>query len=300
MAGTSPQATKAPAEQVSPGADPMVVFSRVSTSFGKERVLSDVSFSIASGELACVVGPSGCGKSTILRIIGNLLPEYTGEVRVGGTRPADAWRRLGYVFQSPRLVPWRVAWRNVKLGMELRLGRSVPGAELDRRARESLELVGLGNDMDKFPAVMSGGERQRVSIARALAVDPDVILMDEPLSAVDAYTKLKLRDEILRIWRETGKTIVLVTHDVDEAIYLADRIIVLSAKPTQVIGNYVLGGDRPRDPDNDPALRDLKGTILTSLGAPPSAADSVTNAAVDAAGVVPAADAPEVPVPAGA
>ncbi len=259
----------------------MVVFNGVSTSFGKEKVLSDINFSIASGEFACVVGPSGCGKSTILRITGNLLPEYTGEVRVGNAKPADAWRRLGYVFQSPRLVPWRVAWRNVRLGMELRLGRSVPRAELDHRAKAALELVGLGNDMEKFPSVMSGGERQRVSIARALAVDPDVILMDEPLSAVDAYTQLRLRDEIIRIWRETGKTILLVTHDVDEAIYLADRIIVLSAKPTRVIGNYVLGPDRPRDPDNDEALRDLKRTILTSLGAPPSAAGSATGAAAE-------------------
>lgn len=256
------------AERISPSGDPMVVFNGVSTSFGRERVLSDVCFSVAAGEFACVVGPSGCGKSTILRIIGNLLPEYTGEVRVGNAEPAGAWRRLGYVFQSPRLVPWRVAWRNVRLGMELRLGRSAPKAELDRRARAALELVGLGNDMDKFPSVMSGGERQRVSIARALAVDPDVILMDEPLSAVDAYTKLRLRDEILRIWRETGKTILLVTHDVDEAIYLADRIIVLSAKPTRVIGDYPLRSGRPRDPDNDKSLRDLKRTILASLSAP--------------------------------
>lgn len=257
----------------------MVVFDGVSTSFGKEQVLSNISFSIASGEFACVVGPSGCGKSTVLRIIGNLLPQYTGKVTIGNARPADAWRRLGYVFQSPRLVPWRVALRNVKLGMELRHGRSLPRSELDRRARAALELVGLGNDMKKFPSVMSGGERQRVSIARALAVSPDVILMDEPLSAVDAYTKLKLRDEIIRIWRETGKTILFVTHDVDEAIYLADRIIVLSAKPTRVIGDYVLGAGRPRDSDNDKALRDLKRTILTSLGAPPGAAGPATGMA---------------------
>jgi NitT/TauT family transport system ATP-binding protein len=255
----------------------MVVFNGVSTSFGRERILSNIDFSIVAGEFACVVGPSGCGKSTILRIIGNLLPEYTGEVRIGNARPADAWRRLGYVFQSPRLVPWRVAWRNVQLGLELRHGRSVPKAELDRRAKAALELVGLGQDMEKFPSVMSGGERQRVSIARALAVDPDVILMDEPLSAVDAYTKLRLREEIVRIWRETGKTILFVTHDVDEAIYLADRIIVLSAKPTHVLGNYVLPHDRPRDPDSDRALRELRRTILATLGATPALAASATD-----------------------
>lgn len=259
----------------------MMVFNGVSTSFGRETVLSGISFAIGTGEFACVVGPSGCGKSTILRIIGNLLPEYTGEVRVADARPADAWRRLGYVFQSPRLVPWRVAWRNVRLGMELRVGGSVPRAELDRRAKAALDLVGLGQDMEKFPSVMSGGERQRVSIARALAVDPDVILMDEPLSAVDAYTKLRLRDEIIRIWRETGKTILFVTHDVDEAIYLADRIIVLSAKPTHVIGNYVLANDRPRDPDNDQALRELKRVILTSLGAQPASAASAKDSAAE-------------------
>lgn len=245
---------------------PAVQFRGVHTRFGRHDVLSGVDFELIEGEFTCILGPSGCGKSTVLRIIGNLLPIQAGEVIVAGEEPSLAWRRLAYVFQSPRLVAWRTAIGNVQLGMELRYGRNLSKLEKRQRANAALDLVGLDADKDKFSGVLSGGERQRVAIARALAVDPDVILMDEPLSALDAQTKIRLRDEIVRIWKETKKTVVFVTHDVDEALYMADRVIVFSNKPTSVVGNYVLRQPRPRRLGADPDLTRLRREILTLLG----------------------------------
>jgi NitT/TauT family transport system ATP-binding protein len=243
----------------------VVAFSGVRTLFASEVVLDGIDFRIERGEFACLLGPSGCGKSTTLRIAGNLLTSYSGNVSVNGMPPSEAWRHLAYVFQSPRLVPWRTALGNVELGMQLRFGR-LPRDECRRRARESLALVGLANDAEKYPAVLSGGERQRVSIARAIAVEPDIIMMDEPLSALDAQTKLRLRDEILRIWRETQKTVVYVTHDIDEALYLADKVIVFSSKPTKIISTTMIDRPRPRDVEKDVELRRRKAEIFERLG----------------------------------
>jgi NitT/TauT family transport system ATP-binding protein len=244
-----------------------VSFSGVHTLFASEVVLDGIDFRVEKGEFACLLGPSGCGKSTTLRIAGNLLTSYSGEVLVDGMPPAEAWRHLAYVFQSPRLVPWRTALGNVELGMQLRYGR-LARDDRRRRAREALALVGLSNDADKYPAVLSGGERQRVSIARALAVEPDIIMMDEPLSALDAQTKLRLRDEILRIWRETKKTVVYVTHDIDEALYLADKVIVFSSKPTKIISTSLIDKPRPRDVERDVDLRRIKSEVFERLGGP--------------------------------
>jgi NitT/TauT family transport system ATP-binding protein len=245
---------------------PAIEFQGVHTKFGKEQVLSGIDFDVREGEFLCILGPSGCGKSTVLRIAGNLLPVQSGTVTVEGESPTEAWKRLAYVFQSPRLVPWRTAIGNVRLGLTLRYGKSLSNEEATRRANDAMELVGLSADKLKYPGVMSGGERQRVAIARALAVDPDVILMDEPLSALDAQTKIRLRDEIMRIWEETRKTVMFVTHDVDEALYLADRVLVFSNKPTTVVGNYHIERPRPRRLASDPELIQMRQEILGLLG----------------------------------
>src|SRR6185295_1047986 len=187
-----------------------------------------LSFSVVDGEFLCILGPSGCGKSTLLRVVGDLLGVDTGTVMVADAPASESWQEIAYVFQSPRLLPWRNAEENVILGQQLRFGGKRSQAEMRAKARELLDLVGLGRDRHKSPAMLSGGERQRVSIARALAVDPRIILMDEPFSALDVKTRRKMRHEIVDIWHRTGKTIVFVTHDVDEALVLADRIIVLS------------------------------------------------------------------------
>ena len=221
---------------------------------GGQIIYASLDFHVRDGEFLCILGPSGCGKSTALRIVGDLLKAGAGRVEVLGQPPGDAWPHLAYVFQSPRLVPWRDAVGNVVLGMQLRFGRMAK-RDMEARARELLDLVGLGADLGKYPRALSGGERQRVAIARALSVEPRIVLMDEPFSALDLNTRRRMRSEIVSIWRRTGKTIVFVTHDVDEALVLADRILLFSGKPTRVLETIEIAEPRPRDLDASPALR---------------------------------------------
>jgi NitT/TauT family transport system ATP-binding protein len=246
-----------------------IEFRDVRTVLGGQVILDGVSFAVRRGEFLCLLGPSGSGKSTTLRIIGGLLRSTSGTVRVLGAPPEAGWRRLAFVFQSPRLAPWRTALDNVALGMELRDDNG-NRAEMQARARHYLSMVGLAADADKYPGQLSGGERQRVALARALAVEPEVILMDEPLSALDINTRERLRDEVIRLWRSTDKTILFVTHDLDEALYLADRVIIISDKPTRVLRTIELAMPRPRNPFDDVAIarirtemrelfRDMKG-----------------------------------------
>lgn len=236
----------------SPNTD-ILSFEDVSTRFGEETIYDGLSFTVREGEFLCILGPSGCGKSTSLRLAGDLLDVQGGKVTVDGLTPKEAWGRLAYIFQSPRLVPWRSALGNVMLGMELRFD-DMPRARREEIARAHLELVGLHRDMEKYPSMLSGGERQRVSIARALSVDPRVILMDEPFSALDLNTRRRMRQEIIRIWQETGKTVVFVTHDIEEALVLADRVLLLSNKPTRVLEIIELDEPRPRAVDDTKSL----------------------------------------------
>jgi NitT/TauT family transport system ATP-binding protein len=225
--------------------DPIIAFENVGVALGEEQIYDRLSFDVRRGEFVCILGPSGCGKSTSLRIIGGLLDITSGQVTVDGRAPHDAWPDIAFVFQSPRLVPWRTALDNVLLGTELRFGA---GDREQRRARatELLTLVGLAGDTRKYPSMLSGGERQRVAIARALAVDPQIVLMDEPFSALDPNMRGRMRTEMERIWLETAKTVVFVTHDIDEALQLADRTVVLSNKPTRVLEIIELKTARPR------------------------------------------------------
>jgi NitT/TauT family transport system ATP-binding protein len=227
------------------GPDPIITFENVGVALGEEQIYDRLSFDVRRGEFVCILGPSGCGKSTSLRIIGGLLDVTSGRVTVDGRAPYDAWPDIAFVFQSPRLVPWRTALDNVLLGTELRFGA---GHREERRARATqlLTLVGLAGDTRKYPSMLSGGERQRVAIARALAVDPQIVLMDEPFSALDPNMRGRMRTEMERIWLETAKTVVFVTHDIDEALQLADRTVVLSNKPTRVLEIIELKTARPR------------------------------------------------------
>jgi NitT/TauT family transport system ATP-binding protein len=193
--------------------------------FGDRAVLDGISFDVEAGEFLCVLGPSGSGKTTLLRVLGGLLPPTSGEVRIGGEAPERAWARAAYVFQAPRLVPWRTALGNVELAQELRFGRR------DReRASRYLAMTGLAEQARHFPSVLSGGERQRVALARALVVEPEVIYMDEPFSALDGLTRARLRDELREIWRRERRTIVFVTHDTNEAAVLATRVLTLNGR----------------------------------------------------------------------
>jgi len=236
------------------GARDIIAFNDVTVRFADELVYDRLSFTVREGEFLCILGPSGCGKSTSLRLIGDLLEATDGTVTVDGKPSPGAWQQIAYVFQSPRLAPWRDALGNVVLAMELRFD-DMSKAEMRARATELLALVGLGNDAHKYPAMLSGGERQRVSIARALSVEPKIVLMDEPFSALDLNTRRRLRLEMISIWEKTGKTIVFVTHDIEEALVLADRVILLSNKPARVLDQIRMDLPRPRSLDASPELR---------------------------------------------
>jgi len=246
------------------GSEDIVIFDDVRLQFGDEIIYDHFSFTAKKGEFLCILGPSGCGKSTSLRLMGNLIKAERGSVSIEGLPPEQAWKKLAYVFQSPRLVPWRTAIGNVLLGMELRFEK-FPKHSMQKTATDLLKLVGLQQDMDKFPAMLSGGERQRVAIARALSVDPDVILMDEPFSALDINTRWRMRAEIIRIWQETQKTVIFVTHDIDEALVLADRVLLLSNKPTRVLEIIKLDQPRPREIEELSDLRKQKDDLISSF-----------------------------------
>ena len=194
-------------------------------------VLRDITLDVRRGEFLTIVGGSGSGKTTLLRIIDHLITPTSGSVLVDGEAVKRPGGKISFVFQTDSLLPWRTVIDNVAYGLDL---RGLPKAQSRTSARKYLELVGLAGFADYYPHQLSGGMRQRVNLARALAVEPDVLLMDEPFAALDAQTRELMQLELLRIWRETGKTILFVTHQLDEAVFLADRVVALSARPGSV------------------------------------------------------------------
>lgn len=207
--------------------------------------LSHVKLDIKRGEFISLVGPSGCGKTTLLRVIADLIPKTSGDVFVGGLTPRQARlsKQFGIVFQSPVLMDWRTIRRNICLPLEL---LKVPKAERTKKVTEMLEIVGLQDFGYHYPRELSGGMQQRVGIARALALDPPILLMDEPFSALDEFTKESLHEDLLRIWRQTHKTIIFVTHSLQEAVFLSDRVIVFSPHPGRVTSVVDVDIPRPR------------------------------------------------------
>jgi NitT/TauT family transport system ATP-binding protein len=208
--------------------------------------LRGINLSVSSSEFVAVVGPSGSGKSTLLRIVGDLISPSTGDVQVCGHGPGTARRRreYGIVFQSPVLYNWRTVAQNVQLPLE------IAGYDRDEclaRAIETIDLVGLSDFVDHRPRQLSGGMQQRVAIARALVVRPRLLLLDEPFGALDEITRERLNLELLRIWHETGVTVLMVTHNIEEAVFLADRVVVLTSRPGRVAAEIPIGLPRPRD-----------------------------------------------------
>ncbi len=208
------------------------------------RILSDVSLEIGSGEFVCIVGASGSGKTTLLRIIAQLVRPTAGTIRIDGEAVTRPGGRVSFVFQQDALWPWRSVLENAAYGLEI---RHVPRAQAHERARAYLQLVGLAEFEAYYPHQLSGGMRQRVNLARALTVDPDILLMDEPFAALDAQTRELMQLEVARIWRETKKTIVFVTHQLDEAVFLADRVVTLASRPGAVRAITPIAISRPRD-----------------------------------------------------
>lgn len=202
-------------------------------------VLDGLSFRISQGEFVCILGPSGSGKSTLLRTLAGLLPASSGEVRLNGAPLQGPASGTGLVFQNANLMPWRNVLQNIALPLEL-------GGQSTHAAQAMLELVGLQGFENSLPGQLSGGMAQRVAIARALVQDPQLLLMDEPFGSLDAITRERMEDELLRLWGARRTTVVLVTHDIGEAVYLADRVLVLSTRPAQVRLDLPIPLERPR------------------------------------------------------
>ncbi len=238
------------------------------TKRGPLVAVEDVSLDIAAGEFVSVVGPSGCGKSTLLHMIAGLRHPSGGTVTYDGARVTDVNTRVGYITQRDTLLPWRTVERNVSLALDI-AGKADPA-----RVRSLIEMVGLTGFEQHFPAEISGGMRQRVAIARTLAQNPETLLMDEPFGALDAQLRLTLQQTLLRIWEADRKTVLFVTHDIEEAIALSDRVVVLTGRPARVKMDVAIDLPRPRNVveiRQQPEFRALFGRLWDALDVVPEA-----------------------------
>ena len=213
---------------------------------GPLEALKHVSFRVNVGEFLCIVGPSGCGKSTLLRILGGLVKPTSGKVSIEGELLTVPRRQIGFVFQKANLMPWRTVLRNIAMPLEI---KGLKTKEASQLAGELLKLVGLEGFEDAYPHELSGGMEQRVAIARALIHDPTILLLDEPFCSLDALTREHMNLELLRIWQARRKTVVMVTHSIQEAVFLADRILVMSSQPGRIKTTISVSLQRPRHPE---------------------------------------------------
>ena len=251
---------------IPPPQPPHILVSGVSKRFaipgGDVIALKDIDLAIAKGEFVCLLGPSGCGKSTLLNAVAGFALPTTGLITVDGRRVSAPGPDRGMVFQEYALFPWMTVAQNVAFGLEIK-GMARP--EIKARVAELLAMLKLSDFPDRFPKDLSGGMRQRVAIARVLALDPPVLLMDEPFGALDSLTRRSLQDELLRIWALMKKTIIFVTHSIEESIYLADRIVVMTYRPGTIKADVAVDMPRPRDSATAP-FNDLKrqlGVLVT-------------------------------------
>lgn len=258
---------------------PLLEIRHLSTTFidlqGTLEALEDITFEVRQGEFVCLIGPSGCGKSTLLRTLAGLLPPSAGEVCLRGTPILKPSQAVGLVFQQPTLLPWRTVAGNIALPLEL---RGTPPAERQQRVMELLELVGLAGFEHTYPHHLSGGMAQRAAIARALAQNPEVLLLDEPFGSLDALTRERMAIALLEIWQHLQRTVVMVTHSVEEAALLADRVVVLSPRPGRIVNIIAVPLPRPRHPS---LLLDLRlQTVVRSLRQALSEGETVINGQV--------------------
>ncbi|RFB90923.1 sulfonate ABC transporter ATP-binding protein [Rhizobium leguminosarum bv. trifolii] len=233
---------------------------------GPVNALSDVNLDVRKGDFVSFIGPSGCGKTTFLRVIADLEKSTSGEISINGMTPEEARkaRAYGYVFQAPALLPWRIIEDNIALPLEIMGYR---GADRARRIAEALDLVGLSGFEKKFPWQLSGGMQQRASIARALAFDADLLLMDEPFGALDEIVRDHLNEELLKLWARTNKTICFVTHSIPEAVYLSTKIVVMSPRPGRVtdVIDSTLPAERPLDIRDTPEFLEIAHRVREGL-----------------------------------
>jgi ABC-type nitrate/sulfonate/bicarbonate transport system ATPase subunit len=237
-----------------------VRFHDVSMHYGAVEVLDAINLEVSEGEFVCILGPSGCGKSTLLNIAGGFLAPSAGEVTIDGERVAGPDRRRIFVFQERGVFPWLTVEGNIGFGLF-----DLPDAERRARIAHYVQLVGLNGFERSYPRELSGGMKQRVEVARALAVNPDVLYLDEPFGALDSITRLQMRSELLRIWQAEKKTILFVTHDIEESVQLADRVVVLSARPGRVRRIVPIDIAHPRDLSS-PRYLALRDEIFGEIG----------------------------------
>ncbi|SEN71249.1 sulfonate transport system ATP-binding protein [Amphibacillus marinus] len=235
-----------------------LVLEQVSRTFNQVKAVSDVNLTIQAGEIVGLLGTSGCGKSTLLRAISGLDQHYTGSIVLNDHVITGIHDTIGFIFQEPRLLPWLDVKANITFGL-----KGAPADEIERALR-FIDYVGLTGKEALYPRQLSGGMAQRVAIARALVTSPETLLLDEPFSALDAFTKMQLQDLLLRIWQKYQTTMVLVTHDIDEALYLCDRIIILKGQPGTVVDDIKIKQQRPRD-RGSVELAQYKTDILAKL-----------------------------------
>lgn len=220
----------------------------------QEIIFQNLNISIEDGEFVTLVGVSGAGKSTLLRVISDLIHPLEGSIEINTVQVPDR-RPISMVFQAANLMPWRTIAENIQLGLE---GLDVSDEEVKKRTESTLSLVGLPECANRWPYQLSGGQRQRIGLARAFAVEPDILLMDEPFGALDAITRTGLQDELLRIWSETKKSVLFVTHDIEEAVYLGDRVLLLGGKPAHILQDYKIDLDRDKRRESGEFLKKIE------------------------------------------
>ncbi len=223
---------------------PKVVINNVSKTYGPVEVLQNIALTFDNGSFVSIVGPSGCGKSTLLKLISGLEPTTKGEILVDGNVVTETPERLGFMFQKDALLPWANVEENIGVGLEL---KGIPQERHASRKHELISFLGLAGFEKHYPSQLSGGMRQRVSLGRLLAYEPELYLMDEPFGALDAQTKILMAKELLRIWSTYTKSVVFVTHDIEEAVFLSDRVLVMSPRPGIIKADFHIDLPRPRD-----------------------------------------------------
>ncbi|MGA7578377.1 MAG: ABC transporter ATP-binding protein [Desulfobaccales bacterium] len=239
------------------GVKEKIVFTSFSKSFAGLLVLDNLNFVVREKDFLCIVGPTGCGKTTLCNLITTLLSPTKGTVRINGELADPRKHNIGFIFQEPSCLPWRTVWDDIKFGLEI---KGYDGGEINKRVTQIIELVGLKGFESYYPSQLSGGMKQRVAIARAFVTEPDLLLMDEPFGELDIKTRFFMMDEVLKLWQAIKATIIYVTHNLEEAVYLGQQIMVLSQKPTRIKAMIPVKLSHPRD-YTDPAFIEIRKEV---------------------------------------
>ncbi len=234
-----------------------VVVNGLTKQFGDLLVLDDINFTVGKGEFLCIVGPTGCGKTTFLNLLSKLMPSTKGNIFIDGEVADPKRHNFSFVFQEPSCLPWRTVRENIAYGMTI---KKFPPAVIEKRLEKTMNLVGLTDCADLYPIQISSSMEQRVAIARAFAVNPDLLLMDEPYGQLDVKLRFYLEDELIKIWNEFKTTVIFVTHNIEEAVYLAERVLILSNKPTTIKAEIKVDLPRPRNP-LDPEFIEIRRQV---------------------------------------